>query len=179
MTRTPLIYAGIGSRKTPIGIRALMQLMATRLAEQGHILRSGGAPGADQAFEKGCDIVDGKKEIFIPWNGFQNRNARTEVGVLAGVDPRALELASKIHPNWADCDEPVRRLHARNCYQILGVNLDTPVSDVVCWTPGGKGGGGTGQALRLARKLGIPIWDLGHDPTYLRFLQMMGLPHVD
>lgn len=179
MSHTPTAYAGIGSRRTPIGILSLMEIMATRLAEQGHILRSGGAPGADQAFEKGCDIADGRKEIFIPWNGFQNRNARTEVGVLAGVDPRALELAAEIHPNWSACSDAARKLHARNCYQILGVNLDTPVSDVVCWTPGGKGGGGTGQALRLARKLEIPIWDLGDQETWLRFHRMLGLPSID
>lgn len=172
-------YCGIGSRETPKAVLSLMELIAFYLAEQGHILRSGGAPGADQAFERGCDIADGRKEIFIPWNGFQNRNARTEVGVLASITGRALELAAEVHPNWGACSIAAQKLHARNCYQILGTNLDNPVSDVVCWTPGGNGGGGTGQALRLAKKLGIPIWDLGHRPTFLRFHRMLGLPSID
>lgn len=156
-----------------------MEILAFRLAEQGHTLRSGGAPGADQAFEKGCDAAGGKKAIFIPWNGFQNRNARIEVGVLAGVEARALELAAELHPNWAACSDAARKLHARNCYQILGSGLDSPVSDVVCWTPNGSGKGGTGQALRLARKLGIPIWDLGNQDVLLMFQRMLGLLQQD
>lgn len=156
-----------------------MEILAFRLAEQGHTLRSGGAPGADQAFEKGCDAAGGKKAIFIPWNGFQNRNARIEVGVLAGVEARALELAAELHPNWAACSDAARKLHARNCYQILGSGLDSPVSDVVCWTPNGSGKGGTGQALRLARKLGIPIWDLENQDVLLMFQRMLGLPQQD
>lgn len=179
MPHAPTFYAGIGSRETPIGILALMEILAFRLAEQGHTLRSGGAPGADQAFEKGCDAAGGKKAIFIPWNGFQNRNARIEVGVLAGVEARALELASELHPNWAACSDAARKLHARNCYQILGSGLDSPVSDVVCWTPNGSGKGGTGQALRLARRLGIPIWDLGNQDVLLMFQRMLGLPQQD
>jgi hypothetical protein len=50
---------------------------------------------------------------------------------------------------------------ARNCYQMLGLDLKTPVEFVICWTPQGKGAGGTGQALRIARDLKIPIYDLG------------------
>ena len=175
MSQAPTAYAGIGSRQTPIKVLALMEFLAFKLAEQGHVLRSGGASGADQAFERGCDKAGGAKEIFIPWNGFQGRNARTEPGVMAGVTKQALDLAAEVHPNWGACSQAAQKLHARNCYQILGSNLDSPVSDVVCWTPNGSGSGGTGQALRLARKLGIPVWDLGNQETYLRFREMLGL----
>ena len=178
MHHLPTAYAGIGSRETPLGILVLMEFLATQLAQQGHVLRSGGAFGADQAFEKGCDLAQGAKEIFIPWNGFQGRNDRTEPGVMAGVTKLAMDLAAEVHPNWNACSDAARKLHARNCYQILGSNLDSPVSDVVCWTPGGSGSGGTGQALRLARKLGIPIWDLGNQETYLRFHALSGAPSL-
>jgi len=179
MPHLPTAYAGIGARKTPIDILALMEILAFRLAEQGHVLRSGAAYGADQAFEKGCDAANGRKEIFIPWNGFQGRNARIEVGVMAGVEAKALQLAAELHPNWAACSDAARMLHARNCYQILGSFLDEPVTDVVCWTPNGSGEGGTGQAIRLARRFGIPVWDLGDQKTYLLFYKMLGLPSID
>ena len=38
---------------------------------------------------------------------------------------------------------------------------ETPVEFVVCYTKGGKRTGGTGQALRLAEILSIPIYDFG------------------
>ena len=55
------IYAGIGSRKTPIKILKEMTKIANFLNKKGYILRSGGAIGADKAFENGSG---NKKEIF-------------------------------------------------------------------------------------------------------------------
>ena len=63
-------YAGIGSRKAPKEAIDRMAELAEELAGKGYTLRSGGAGGADKAFEKGCDAVDGKKEIYLPWEGF-------------------------------------------------------------------------------------------------------------
>jgi hypothetical protein len=48
----------------------------------------------------------------------------------------------------------------RNSFQVLGPDLQSPVSFVVCWTTGGKISGGTGQALRIAKDLSIPIFNL-------------------
>jgi hypothetical protein len=47
-------------------------------------------------------------------------------------------------------------------HQILGEDLKTPCNLVVCYTAGGKGGGGTGQALRAAKDHNVPILDLGN-----------------
>ena len=71
-----------------------------------------------------------------------------------------MALAEKFHPAWNRCSYGTKKLHARNGCQILGKNLQTPATMVVCWTPGGKGGGGTGQAIRIAKSLNIPIFDL-------------------
>ena len=51
----------------------------------------------------------------------------------------------------------------RNVHQILGPEPgSSPPSDVViCWTPDGAGEGGTGMAIRLADRHGIPVVDLG------------------
>lgn len=144
-----MYYAGIGSRKTPDHILRLMTRIAARLSELGYILRSGGAYGADRAFEVGA----GQKEIFIAED----------------ADSRALELASQYHPAWDKLSEYARKLHARNCYQILGRDLSSPVVFVVCWTLDGAEtitspqSGGTGQAIRIAAAHQIPVFNLKNE----------------
>ncbi len=51
---------------------------------------------------------------------------------------------------------------ARNCHQVLGCDLRTPSDFIICWTKNGKGLGGTGQALRIAKEYNIPIFDIGN-----------------
>lgn len=150
------IYAGIGSRKTPDSVLETMYYGAQQLADLNFTLRSGAAAGADSAFEAGCDMVGGSKEIYLPWKGFQGHSSH-----LHTPTDEALKMAAKFHPNWGACSYGARKLHARNCHQILGIGLDTPADFVICWTPNGSGSGGTGQALRIAQSHGIPIFDLG------------------
>ena len=52
-------------------------------------------------------------------------------------------------------------MHSRNCHQILGYDLQSPVDAVICWTPNGNVVGGTSTALKLAMRAGIPIFNLG------------------
>ena len=63
-------YAGIGSRETPNTILSVFEELGKLLVNHGGILRSGRAPGADQAFERGCIAANGNCEIFVPWFGF-------------------------------------------------------------------------------------------------------------
>jgi hypothetical protein len=123
-------------------------------------LRSGAAEGADTAFEEGCDEAQGKKEIFTPWAGYNGR-PKSEFGEPPEL---AYEVAERIHPAWHHLKRGGRTLMARNCQQVMGQNLGSNVLFVLCWTKGGKGGGGTGQAIRLAKALGIPVFDIG-DPN--------------
>ena len=146
-----MYYAGIGARATPIEVLAIMTNFATNMELSGFILRSGGADGADSAFEAGV-VNNQNKEIYLPWKSFNNNNSP-----LHGVSKAALEMAAKYHPNWKACSIGARKFHARNCYQMLGYNLKTPVEFVACWTPKGKITGGTGQALRIAEDHGIYI----------------------
>lgn len=146
-------YAGIGSRETPIAIAQQMGNFAVTLALKGWTLRSGGGKrpakasddtdSADLAFERGCDIVKGRKVIRTTTHG-----------------EAALEHASRYHPNWQACDEYAQGLHARNSLVMCGDLLDDPVRFVVCYTEGGKVKGGTGQALRIAQVLSIPVYNL-------------------
>jgi len=162
-----MIYAGIGSRSTPPGILNLMELIGFMMCWEGWTLRSGYAQGADRAFYQGhCQApANGKAEIYLPWDGYNG--ARVGVGIGDFLMPRyyleAEQLASKFHPAWDRCKPGAKLMHTRNCYQILGADLQTPCDLVICWTPNAKGGGGTGQALRIARHHGILIIDLA-DP---------------
>lgn len=41
----------------------------------------------------------------------------------------------------------------------MGWDLSTLSDFVICYTKGGKGSGGTGQALRIAKVYNVPIFD--------------------
>ncbi len=147
-------YAGVGFRETPPEIQAHMTMAATQLSSYGLILRSGGAEGA---FERGADPM--LKEIFLPWKGFNGHPSP-----LYWIPDEAHDLAEQCHPGWKTMRLSVRRLMAHNIQQILGRTLQDPVLFVICWTPGGSGSGGTGQAIRCARNFDIPVFDMGAMP---------------
>ena len=151
-----MFYTGIGSRNTPPEVLEVMEYLGEELARLGYTLRSGGANGADSAFERGCDKANGKKEIFLPWRGFNNNPS-----TLSFISEKAIECARYYHPNYSNLSESVKKLMARNGYQVLGRDMYTPTNFIVCYTPLGTGEGGTGQAIRIAKHSGIPIFDLG------------------
>ncbi len=151
------LYAGIGARNTPSNILEVMTQLAAALEHDTWILRSGGARGADSAFERG--VVDPtNKEIFLPWRGFNSSDSP-----LCEITNEAYALAHSFHPAWERCSTAARKFHARNCYQILGATLQSPVKMVVCWTPNALITGGTGQALRIAQHYNIHIRNLADD----------------
>lgn len=162
-------YAGIGSRKTPDKTLALITIVARRLEDLGYTVRSGGAQGADQAFGNAIHA----KQIFLPWPGF---NAISS-DYLAPSDA-AMALAAQYHPNWSLLNIAARKLHARNCHQILGPDINTPepVDFVLCWTSDGcehdktrtAQTGGTGQAIALASAFNVPVFNLARPNTLER-----------
>jgi len=134
-----MYYAGIGSRKTPEFTLNEMTYIAEALAPRW-TLRSGAAIGADIAFELGAAT----KEIF-----YTNHCTND-----------AIAHAAKYHPSWGSCKLYVRMLHGRNSMIMLGQDLDSPVDCVICYTPNGRVEGGTGQAMRIAKDMDIPIYNL-------------------
>ena len=133
-----------------------MWSMGRFMASWGHTLRSGGAEGADEAFEVGCQTNQGKMEIYLPYRGFRKNKSN-----FYGTNKEARNLAKKYHPNWGVLGATGRDFMGRNAYQILGAGLDTPSDFILCWTPDGKVTGGTGQALRMAVDYSIPVFNLG------------------
>lgn len=169
------IYAGIGSRRTPDDVLEVMSRFAALLGANGYILRSGGAAGADSAFEEGASEAGGKTEIFLPWPRFNGRPSSAEgkwhgetqryyvIGNKEGDDGWAYGTASlegATSPfHWNNCKQGMKKLCARNMMQILGHDGETPVQGVVCWYDPAKPGG-TGWAIRVAQARGIKIQNL-------------------
>lgn len=152
-----LPYAGIGSRETPAEILAIFASLAAWLARRGYTLRSGHADGADSAFESGCASVGGPAEIYLPWRGFNGSNSE----LIWNSGDNSLAFARNYHPAFDRLSQGAQKLQARNTYQVLGYNLNSPARFIVCWTPGGTASGGTGQAIRIARDRNIPVLDFG------------------
>jgi len=144
-------YTGIGSRKTPTEILNMMTRIAMKLEKEGYILRSGGAEGADKAFERGVKNTSSKNIYYA--------NDAT---------PEAMLLASTYHPAWDRCSDYAKKLHGRNCFQILGRDLKAPSKFVICWTPDGCTNhkdrtiqtGGTGTAISIADYHQVEVFNL-------------------
>lgn len=148
-------YAGVGSRSCPEDVIEEIKKLAQLLAEKDWLLRSGGADGADLAFEIGCDNVNGKKEIFLPWKSFNK-----SISTLYNPTQQAFDTAATIHPVWDKLSYGAKKLHARNVHQVLGINVDEPADLLICWTPNGKIQGGTATAINLAIKYNIRVINL-------------------
>lgn len=167
-------YAGIGARETPRDVCLYMTAIAKRLASLGYTCNSGGAEGADSAFERGAVV---NRQIFLPWDGF-NRKYVLAMNKLHGegsyiVPPFNKELVRKYHPKPSLLTGSGWKFMSRNSYQVLGLDLNTPVDFVLCWTKDGKATGGTGQALRIAQDRSIPIFNLYHGYTdFANFMKM-------
>lgn len=145
-----MYYTGVGSRKTPEGIIEYMKSLATWLEIHGYVLRTGDADGADAAFRNGCD--------------------RAKVYKAKDATEQAKQIASQFHPAWDKCSEFAKKLHARNAFQVLGDDLNTPSKFLVCWTPDGCESheqrsintGGTGTAISIASANNIPVFNLSN-----------------
>jgi hypothetical protein len=145
-------YAGIGSRETPPEIQAVMTDIARSLKGEGIILRSGGAGGADTAFEKGAGSL---KEIYLPWKGFDGGKS-----TLYSYNDRHGEIARRFHPAWHRLSQGAQKMMIRNSAQIFGLDFLTRSSCVIAWTKDGQASGGTGQAIRIAQAYGVPVLNL-------------------
>lgn len=165
-------YTLIGSRKTPQNIYELLVKVAIKLKEQGFIVRSGGADGADSAAEEACQYEN--MNIYLPWEGFNKRSSNNRGYINVSKHPlkkQAEYIASEIHPAWARCSRGAKGLHTRNVYQIFGSDLNTPSSFVVCYAePSGDQGyvkGGTATAVKLAIDNNIPVHNLYYENVQL------------
>jgi hypothetical protein len=140
-------YAGIGSRETPPEVLKEMTDIASRLEKKGFILRSGGAKGADSAFEAG--VKDSSmKEIF-----YAKDCEQWCLDLVANYIPYG-------RPPLKRMNSYVQKLLGRNMKIVFGNKGAENVQFIICWTPLGTDDGGTGYAIRAAIDSGIPIFNL-------------------
>lgn len=168
-------YAGIGHRdlqnyreiNTGEPIERVMVWLASELEKQGYTLNSGGALGADSAFEEGV-----KNPIHK--NIFTTKDASDETRAIA----RELHPAhEKLHGHALD-------LYARNTNQVFGKDLNTTIDFVVCYTRDGcesaasrtRESGGTGQAIEMADRKGVPIFNMKNSDWFIRLKKFLNLP---
>lgn len=146
-------YTGVGARETPVRVLAAMQRIGARMAAEGYTLRSGGAPGADTAFEQGAG--PGASIIYLQWPDFRGHRSP-----YCNVSEGALAIAAQHRPEWSQLSRREKALHGRNVYQVLGLDLKSKTDFVICWTQGAKLHGGTGMAIRLAQAYSVPVYNL-------------------
>ena len=156
-------YTGVGSRKTPKDILVIMRQIAIKMRKQGYKLRSGGADGADYAFELGS--MD-NKSIYLAKHATREAKA----------------ISRKYHPAWERCSQYARNLHGRNAFQVLGRDLNAPSRVLYCWTPDGcykhRGRtietGGTGTAISIADHYGVKVINLKRPEHFKMITEWLG-----
>ena len=171
-------YAGVGSRRTPPNILDAMADIAQTLGDASAALSTGGANGADKAFETGALRTDAPITVHTPWPGYNGyrpgRDPETDIDV---VHPKSTDtiggasyadIAREHHPYWSRCTRGVRALFVRNVSILAGALDDDggtlPIRAVIAYTPNGlpvgREAGGAGHTLRTAAALGIPFVNL-------------------
>lgn len=187
-------YTGVGSRETPADILELMERVGFALASRGWTLRSGGAVGADQAFERGMFNKVGydqpyewaPAEIYLPWEGYEGHYRNTHGGLnilpsdITLTDERIAEgMAMAIHPAWGACKQGARKMHTRNVFQVLGRTLNKPSKMLIAWTrldARGNPKGGTATAINLAKEyIGEDsVFNLANEEHFQRISKWIG-----
>lgn len=155
ITSPAKFYAGIGSRGTPQDECEKLTRLASILEKRGYTLRSGGAEGADKAFEFGVTEI-ARKIVLRPKHATK----------------AAEEMASKVHPMWSACNEYVRKLHGRNAQIVFGENLDSPVDFVLAWTLNPLVGG-TSLGINLAKRANIKVFNLAKPEETAAFVEFL------
>lgn len=172
-----MFYTGIGSRNTPEADIEKMKFISGILSAKGLTLRSGGADGADTAFE----VMSSKKEIYLPWNGFNNRRINS-IYDRVYIDATKLDnysdavsIAYSLHPAYDRLKQGARKLHTRNVYQVLGFDLKSKSDFVILWAEPCEDGvcGGTNTAYKLAKLHGVKTYNLYYENEYQELLRVI------
>ena len=144
-----------------------------RLAQLGVTFTSGlcelGMDGiAQKAYSKAVDLGYANEtqfEVYVAeqHNICKSTLPRKHLAIVRNKDliSETEHIASEVHPAWDRCNEWAMGMHSRNCHQILGYDLKSPVDAVVCWTPNGNVVVGTSTAIRIAMKYNITVFNLG------------------
>lgn len=161
-----LCYAGIGNRTiTKIESELIIEI-AKELASKEAIVYSGNAKGSDIAFQTGSN---GKCVLMLPWKNFNAKEYDVSKSLAffdVGSTEEGNDSVDKFHPSPQRLSRDSKRLIARNYHQVSGYANYPEVAFVACCadeTADGEVLGGTGQACRIAKHNGIPVFNLRKD----------------
>jgi len=114
-------------------------------------ISTGAAYGIDEAAMKGA--LAEKLNVYLPWSSYNREIIPDRAKIVVASErlhPHWYASVTQYHPAASRLKPGVRSLHARN-YGIL------EHADLVIAFPNEDGGGGTGQAIRIAEALNIPV----------------------
>lgn len=169
-----MFYAGIGSRETPQEVLDTMTKVATYLESLGYTLNTGktfkARPSTDPRYQKQYEerLAFSKKydgKVGLDEEGADRAfslgaTKKNLFGVDTPIGTKEMQVMEEIHPNPNALKEGAKKLMARNTNQVFGANLDTPVDFVLFYAKETdnplRPKGGTGQAVEMARRKGIP-----------------------
>ena len=178
-------YTGIGSRDVTEEEFNTMSHLARTFANCDWTLRSGGAQGADSAFELGCAEENGHAEIYIPWKGFgkkfENNNCKRYIPSYEKFNVAKDYLIEEgIIPWFERMKQGAQKLHGRNYYQCKGLCVDSSI--MVYCADDEKNGvpkGGTRTAILLAISLDIPTYNIRVKEQYDKIHELVYLMKCD
>lgn len=158
--------ACIGSRALDQFCLGTCEKLGAWIVQCGHILDTGNAPGADQAFARGANQVrPDLVHLHLPWYNFE-RHAIHDDNVVHLLDDLTEDrlkyyelVAQQHHPAWTRLSQGARKLMSRNSSILLPPPHFTSV-DLCLAFPGRNRLGGTGQGMRIALSEGVRLIDL-------------------
>lgn len=180
-------YTGIGCREQGVhpSVASAQVAIGLHLANAGYVLRSGHASGSDFNFESGAASIDPTKlDIYLPWSEFR-KGSNIEGVTYLTLSHTAFKWArkqlidSEVLPYFGQMGDMAQNFHARNVFQVLG-REKVKSEFVVYYAPVDAEGhvlGGTRTAVNLARKLGIPTYNLKLPNEAYTFLQEINHLH--
>ncbi len=166
--------ACIGSRDLSAEQTAICEKLGAWVVQCGHTLHTGNASGADQAFARGANqIRPDLVHLHLPWPMFEGTaiHAENVVHNLNDMPEHQLNMYKSVayqhHPAWGRLSQGVHKLMLRNSSIMIptvvpeGPGFKGVLVDMCLALPSNKrGGGGTGQGMRIAQNTTIRLVDL-------------------
>ena len=153
-----------GGHHLPKEMEPVAEQIGEQLAHAGWLYRGGYEEPGLIHMDIGVMMANGKREIFIPWQGF-NTGMHKRNGVLVchclPNHIQAIEYAQQAYPTFKQEMDSIQMYWVRNMYLLLGEKLDTP-ADVVIYYQEGDTTSKTGSEYLVgaAQSIGIPCFNI-------------------
>lgn len=163
-----LITAIIGTRAPDVQQAVLARATASLLSSTYKVMIStGGALGIDREAMESCEL--GYLLVYLPWAGYN-------INVVPSY-ARTIVYNPKIHHKWTESVglyHPAPERLSKASISLMARNYGiVEHANLVVAFPNEKGEGGTGQGIRIAKALGIPVIQInkGTGPTHIKTLK--------